>query len=121
VVARNSVPVVELPTECITVEPLGGDVLVRGMDMPQLLRFSAARRRLTEARAGETQPEADERALAELVPLALAMLVLADDGQPLFTETQWRAWGATQAAVALELFAVAMRLSGGEREAEKKT
>jgi hypothetical protein len=120
-VARSAAPLVELPSETVTVEPLGGDVLVCGFDMPQLLRFMAAKRRLSEKLDGENQDQAEERAVAEVVPFALHLLVLADDGLPLYTEAQWRIWGARNGAAALELFAVAMRLSGNDKDTEKKT
>ncbi len=121
-VARSAAPVVSLPSENVTVEPLGGDVLVQGMGMPELLRFFAAQRRLSQPLPGETPDQAGERANAELVPLALSLCVLADDDRlPLYTEAQWRAWGAGNATAALALFAVAMRLSGQNRDQEKKT
>ena len=120
-VARSAAPAVELPRETVTVEPLGGDVLVQGMGMPELLRFFAAQRRLAQPLAGESAEQAGERANAELVPVLLSMCVLADDQLPLYTEAQWRAWGAHNAPAALGLFAVAMRLSGQNREEEKKT
>lgn len=120
-VARSAAPAVELPRETVTVEPLGGDVLVQGMGMPELLRFFAAQRRFAQPLAGETKDQAAERANSELVPLALSMCVLADDGLPLYTDAQWRAWGARHAPAALGLFAVAMRLSGQGRDEEKKT
>lgn len=120
-VARSAAPVVELPRETVTVEALGGDVIVRGMDMPEMLRFAAAKRRLTTARDGETVEQAEERSVSEVVPFALSMVVLADDGLPLYTERDWRIWGARNASSALELFAVAMRLAGNDSAAEKKT
>lgn len=121
-VARSAAPAVELPRETVTVEALGGQVLVQGMGMPELLRFFAAQRRLSQPLAGETTDQAAERANSELVPIALSMCVLADDDQlPLYTAAEWRAWGARNAPAALGLFAVAMRLSGQGRDEEKKT
>ena len=89
--------------------------------MPELLRFYAAQRRLSQPRPGESLEQANERANSELVPIALSMCVLADDELPLYTDAQWRIWGAGNAPAALELFAVAMRLSGQNRAEEKKT
>lgn len=122
-VARSAAPAVELPRDTVTVEALGGDVLVQGMGMPELLRFFAAQRRLSVPRAGESQEMANERANAELVPILLSMCVLADDDlRPLWTEAEWRAWGTGKnATAALALFAVAMRISGQNRDEEKKT
>jgi hypothetical protein len=120
-VARSAAPVVELPRETVTIEAFGGDVLVRGMDITEMLRFMAAKRRLATPLEGETEIAADERSVAQSVPFALSMVVLADDGLPLYTEAQWRTWGARHASVVLELFSVAMRLSGNDPGAEKKT
>ena len=119
-VARSAAPVVELPREAVTVEALGGDVVVRGMDMPEFMRFAAAQRRLQTPLPGETDEQCKERAIAEAVPFALSMVVLADDNLPLYTEPQWRAWGAKNIGSVLELFSVAMRLSGGKADDEKK-
>lgn len=119
-VARSAAPVVELPRETVTVEALGGDVVVRGMDMPEFMRFAGAQRRLQTPLPGETTDQANERAIAEVVPFALSLVVLADDELPLYTEPQWRAWGAQNVGAALQLFSVAMRLSGGKADDEKK-
>lgn len=94
---------------------------MQGMGMPELLRFFAAQRRLSQPQGTETAEQASERANSELVPIALSMCVLADDGLPLYTDAQWRAWGARNTPAALGLFAVAMRLSGQNRAEEKKT
>lgn len=96
-------------------------MVVQGMGMPELLRFFAAQRRLAQPLAGESVEQTQERANSELVPIALSMCVLADDDMPLYTDAQWRAWGARNAPAALGLFAVAMRLSGQNRDEEKKT
>ena len=111
-IARDALPALELPTEAVAMPSLGGDVLARGMDMQQLLEFVAARRRLSEPRAGETQAEANERAGAELVPFVLGMCAVLDDGKPAYSEQQWRVFGVKHADEMLTLFAVVMRLSG---------
>ena len=124
--SRSNLAPVEPPSRGVTLPGIAadgspGEVLVRGMDMPQLMRFAGRRQRLLELRVGENELDAQERAGAELLPLALEMCVLLDDGQPLYTAAQWRTYGARHAADTLELFNTAMELSGQDLHAEKKT
>lgn len=108
-----------LPSEEVTVESLGGEVLVRGMDMPQMLQYIAGRRSAAAPKAGESEEEANVRAGTEAVAKALAVTVLRADRQPLYTEQQWRAWGAQHLPEAMKLFSAAMRLSGQDGEGER--
>jgi hypothetical protein len=117
---RASVRAVALPTETATIEAIGGEVIVRGMDMTQQLRFSATRRRLTAPMDGEDSDSAAERAGGELLPLALEMCVVLDDGTSVYTKAQWAVFGGQHPGDALELFNTAMRLSGQDSRAEKK-
>lgn len=117
---RAALPAVELPVEEVTVAGLPGSVLVRGLDMPQLLAFGAARRRISEPREGETPEQAADRAGGELVPLLLSMCVVLDDGLPVYSAAQWAAFGARHADSAITLFNAAVRLGGQDVEAEKK-
>lgn len=119
-IERQNIPVVSLPSEEHPAPELGGNVNVRGMDMPQMLTFTAARRRLSEPKPGETQAQAAERAGGEMVPLVLSMCVLAGDGLPVYSVAQWAAFGAQHPERVLSLFEVAIRLSGQAPEAEKK-
>ena len=117
---RREVAAVALPQEAVDVPAIGGTVLVRGMSMPQLLAFSAARRRALEPVEGETPDQAAERASGELVPLLLAATVVLDDGLPVYTAAQWAAFGSVHPAATLDLWRVAVRLSGQDQAAEKK-
>jgi hypothetical protein len=110
-----------LPIEEVTVESLGGEVFVRGMDMPQLLQFIAGRRAASVALEGETDEQANVRAGTEAVATSLAVTVLNAKKLPLYTAAQWRAWGAKHLPDVMKLFAVAMRLSGRTRTPSKKT
>lgn len=120
-IAREAIPTVELPSEPHTCEPLGGDVLVRGMDMPQLLRFMSQRRELEALLEGETPDQAQARVGSEQVAQVLSWCVVLDDGKPVYSVAQWRAFGAAHPVEALEMFNAAMRLSGSDVRAEKKT
>lgn len=119
VISRDQIPALELPSEEVDVPALGGGVMVRGMDMPQLLRFTQARRRAQTPRDGETEQEAHERSGGELVPVLLEMCVLAADDAPVYTAAQWSRWMVRHGEAALGLFEVALRLSGQEPEPGK--
>jgi hypothetical protein len=119
-ITRNAIPPLALPQEIVAVPALGGEVIVRGMSLPQLMQYSAARRRMAEPLPGETEGDVSERLGGCLVPLALALCVLAEDELPVYTEAQWSYWVANHASEAVQLVAVAMRLSGQLGDQEKK-
>lgn len=109
---RGQITPVVLPQEEVEAPEIGGTVLVEGMDMPRLQRFAAARRRALVPLDGESEDDAAERASGELLPLALAMCVLAADGQPVYTAAQWAAFGPRYPQRLLALWQAVMRLSG---------
>jgi hypothetical protein len=117
---RGQLPVMDLPTEEVTVDGLPGAVLVRGMDMSQLMHYRSAARRFSEPQGDETDEQAQERAGVELVPLLLSLCVVLDDGLPVYTAAQWSAFAARHLDSAVALFNAAMRLSGQDESAEKK-
>lgn len=117
---RSALPAVDLPAEEVTVPGLPGPVLVRGLDMPQMLQFSAARTRLETPQPGETEADARERASGHLVPLLLSLCVVLDDGLPVFSAAQWSAFGARHPEDVITLFNVAVRLGGQDADGEKK-
>lgn len=120
-VQRGTLPAFELPQEQIAVDEFGGEVIVRGMDMAQQLRFSSLRRRLTSPLDGENAEQAAERAGGELLPFVLSICVVLDDGKPAYPDEQWRIFGARHPDVALSLFNKAMELSGQDAKLEKKS
>lgn len=117
---RNQVPAPEVPREEIEVPELGGSVTVRGLLLTERLRISSLRAADAAPRPGETDDEAKARADTASVPRLLALTVLASDGQPLWSEAQWQAFGAQHFATALGLFNAAMRLSGFDHEGDRK-
>ncbi len=121
VIARDSIRPQALPSEEHDVPELGGSVVVRGMDMAQMLAFTAMRRRLTTPRDDETGTQAAERASGELLAQMLHSCVLADDGLPVYSAAQWAAFGATHPDRVVALWDVATRLSGQQPAQEKKT
>lgn len=112
-VRKADVPAPTLPEEVVSVPELGGDVLVRGLDLAQRMTLSHSFR----TKAGEFVN------FGHLVPL-LAITVLDADDQPLFTEKEWLAWGSTneRQVAACKLWDVAWRLSDLDgKQAEKNS
>lgn len=120
VITRDQVRPVSLPSEEVSVTPLGGAVIVRGMDLPAMLAFNAERRRVGEPLPGETAEQADERARAQCVTVALHHCVLAADLAPIYSPKEWGVFGARNPAEAMDLFNRVVRLSGLDADAEKK-
>jgi hypothetical protein len=118
---RGQVRQMALPSEAVSCGPIGGEVTVRGMDMPLMLAFAAERRRLGTPLAGEAQEHANERAAGALVPMVLHGCVVLDDGASVYSLAEWGAFGALHPDEAMDLFQRAMRLSGQNTDAEKKT
>lgn len=119
VVARDQIAACELPQEEVDCPAIGGVVLVRGMDMPQLMRFRAAQRRASTPQAGESEEDAMQRAGGEVLPLLLESCVLAADGLPVYTAAQWGIFAVRNLQATMDLSTVALRLSGQEPDAGK--
>lgn len=119
-IRRENIKRVALPREEIDAPELGGSVIVQGMDMAQVLRFSSARRRLCAPMGDESPEQAAERASGELLAMALADCVLADDGLPVYSAAEWAAFGAQHPERVAALWDVSKRLSGQDSDAEKK-
>jgi hypothetical protein len=112
-VRKADVLVPTLPEEVVSVPELGGEVLVRGLDLKQ---------RMTLSHSFRTKPDAFVD-FGHLAPL-LALTVLDADDQPLFTEAEWAAWGSTneRQQAACRLWDVAWRLSDLDgKQAEKNS
>lgn len=93
----------ELAREVISVPALGGDVAVVELDLGARLEF--------EAMVANTR-KTDKALVIAMVPQLLAISVVGEEGEPLFTVKQWQAFGARNRDAAIELFNAAMRLSG---------
>ena len=96
----------ELDTEEVSVPALGGDVMVRGMDLVERLRIEQRVRDLN-ATPGQVNDS-----FLELVPGVLELCVLDAKRRPVKTAGRWRAWGGKHRTEAVQLFNVAWRLSG---------
>jgi hypothetical protein len=92
-----------LPREEVEVAELGGTVLVQGMGLTDRLAIAAVDR-------------AKPRHIAQM----LACCVLDADDEPLFSESEWEAWGAQHIEAAMRLVDVALRLTGFYGQATEK-
>jgi hypothetical protein len=119
-VNRADLPQVELRTERVTVESLGGDVLVRGRMLGQSLYLAQLRAGVSAKLDGENDDEAAMRAGAEYASAVLACQVLAADEKPLMTAQQWATWGGSHALEFNTLYDAAMRVSGDRVEDVQK-
>lgn len=120
-ITRDQVAPVALPAQAIDVAAIGGAVMVRGMSLPQVLEFSAARRAAADPQDGETSEQAATRAGGTLLPLVLHQCVVLDDGLPVYSQAEWGAFAVQHTREAFDLWQLAMRLSGQLADEEKKT
>lgn len=105
-----------LPKQTVEVEALGGEVVVRGMLLVELLGVQSRIADLHKAnQAGDMAAS-----VSAIVPEVLSMCVLDADGVSLFDQHQWQIWGGQHQAAALNLFNVAWRLSGMGRTGTAK-
>lgn len=118
-VKRAALPQVELRTERVTVESLGGDVIVRGVMLADTLRLAQLRARAARPLEGETDDDAQLRAGAEYAAQVLALQVVDGDGEPLMPATQWSIWGGGNAGEFNRLYDAAARLRGEAGDTEK--
>lgn len=101
-IRRASLAAPTPPKEAVTVDSLGGEVIVRGLLLRDRLELATTSDKFAAVSA------------------LLAATVVDADGEQLWTQGDWEAFGARHYDDALRLFVVAQRLSGlaGE-EAEK--
>ena len=120
-IRREDIPAVELPTQEVECQALGGAVLVRGMDLADWMRFAALRRRVEAPLQDELPEDTAQRIGGEVMPFALHLCVLAEDKRPVYSSAQWSVWAARHPSESMQLFSLAMELSGHDIDAEKKT
>ena len=99
---RNDLIKPELPRETVAVPALGGEVIVRGLLLGERLALFADLR--------------DDGKTYAHISKMLAPTVIGEDGAALMSEAEWEAFGGVHFGEALELFAVARRLSGLDAE-----
>jgi hypothetical protein len=97
VIARPSRPI--LPTESVEIASLGGAVIVRGLTLSQRMQIAKV-----DAENGVAMLD------------ILAVSVLANDGDPLFSRQDWDIWASLHIEDAVMLAGIARRLSGLDME-----
>lgn len=106
-IKRDQVQEPALRSEAVTVEPFGGDVLVRELTLTQ---------RLALKEAGSEEAGGNTKRMLHMLHLS----VVDADGAHVFTAEQWDAFGAKHQAVVQELFVKAVSVSGFDGEKAKK-
>lgn len=117
---RSQITIPALPQQIEPCEPLGGDVILRGMLLSERLENDALNRQAREPLEGETEEQARARAGALVTPRLLHKCVVDERGQPLLSVHEWDVFGAGQPGELFRLFNIAMRLSGYDSKAEEK-
>lgn len=118
---RDQIQPIELPRQEVECAALGGAVVVQGMDLADWMRFAALRRRVEAPLVDELPEDTAQRIGGELMPMGLHLCVLAADDRPVYTAAQWGIWAARHPSESMQLWELAMRLSGHDIDAEKKT
>ena len=119
-IERSQVKAPSLPRETVAVQALGGDVIVRGLLLSERMQLSGLNAHLSQPEPGESEEQARSRAGGHLVSFTLARAVELADGQPLYTQPQWDAFGAEHPEAVLDLFQRARVLGGQDQAAAAK-
>lgn len=111
--ARDEIlSVQDLPVERVEVPEWGGDVLMRGL--------TAAERDAFEQSVIEMQGKSAKVKMQNLRAKLVALSIVDEDGNRLFTQADAEALGKKSGAVMSRLFEVAQRLSGmGDKDVEE--
>ncbi|WP_431512614.1 hypothetical protein [Variovorax sp. DAIF25] len=120
VVNRNSVRKPVLPQQIEPCEPLGGDVVVRGLLMSERMALDDLNEKAAKPLEGESEEQARTRAGKLIVPRMLNACVVDDEGMPVLSMDEWDVFGGAHRRLTFHLFGIALRLSGRDPEAVKK-
>ena len=112
VIQRSALPKPTVPKETITVNALGGEVVVRGLLLSERLGIQKT---IVDIRKTDTNGN-----VHTVLPVLLALCVLDADGLALFDHDGWQAFGGQHPDQAVELFNTAWRLSGFDGATEAK-
>ncbi len=115
-IARDKAATPALRQEETQVDAIGGTVIVRGLMLADRLALWDEE----QPRDGETPEDAAKRNKATVVERQLARMVVLDDGQPLWTAEQWKAFGQQHATEAFRLYNLGNSFSGGDTKAIEK-
>lgn len=119
-IERSQVKSPVLRKQTVTVPALGGDVIVRGLLLSELMQKRQVNDTAKVPQEGESEDRARSRAGGQVVSFTLARTVTLADGQPLYSEAEWDVFGADHPGDVLDLFKVAESLNGlNQKEVEK--
>lgn len=119
-IQRDQVQPPVLRKQTVPVPGLGGDVIVQGLLLSEIMESRHVNDMAKVPLEGESEDHARARAGGRLVAFTLAKTVVLADGKPLFTEDQWEVFGAEHPGDVLELYNVASSLNGRSLEDTKK-
>jgi hypothetical protein len=112
VIKRTAVKEPVQRKETVPMASQGGDVVVRGLGLDELLELSNVQSTLREPVGEESQDDAHARAGAKMVAKTLHLGVVLADGKPMWSEEQWNLHGSGHLVECMTLFAAVNRLSG---------
>ncbi len=117
---RATVTAPTIRKETVPMESQGGDVVVRGLGLDELLELSNVQSTLREPIDGESEDDARARAGSKMVAKTLHLGVVLADDKPMWTEQQWNQHGSQHLVECMTLFAAVNRLSGKDLAATTK-
>jgi len=96
---RSDIPRPVRPAETVECAALGGEVIVRGLLLSERLEMAVSDGpRMTR------------------IPWMLALCVVDEDDKAVFDAAEWEAFGAQHVQACMDLFGVAQRLSGLDKD-----
>jgi hypothetical protein len=113
---RDQVKSPVLRKQTVPVPALGGDVIVRGLLLSELLEKKHVNASAKLPQEGETEERARARAGGQVVAFTLARAVTLGDDKPLYTEAEWEVFGAAHPGEVLDLFSVSESLNGRNKK-----
>jgi hypothetical protein len=115
-IPRDKVQTSALRQEETPVDAIGGSVIVRGLMLADRMALWAEE----QPQGDETPEAAAARSKATIVERQLARMVVLDDGQPLWSPDEWKAFGQQHSSEAFRLYNLGNSFSGGDTKAIEK-
>lgn len=120
VIKRGAAKTPVVRKETVPMESQGGEVVVRGLGLDELLGLSGIQGALRAPLQGETQDDARARVGGVMVAKTLHLGVVLADGKPMWSEAEWNAHGSSHLVECMTLFNRINQLSGTDTAAAAK-
>ena len=120
IIDRSALTTPSVPREAVFLAPLGGDVIVRGLMLSEMIELASLKARIAAPVGTETEAEALARASGAMVAEQLHRCVVLADFKPVYTAAEWDSFGAMHPADVLALYSVVRRLNGEDAGANEK-